>query len=73
MSPLSVPGNPDATVWSVLKRIGPSTLATLSEWTGIPQARLRTHLRSHRDAYCCITKEEAGIKLRLWYTKGPIQ
>jgi hypothetical protein len=50
------------------------TLAGLAYATGIPQARLRTHLRSHRDAYTNETHTTlAGIKLRLWLVIGEIK
>lgn len=70
---LRIPGT-TITVHRFLADLGPSTLAALSGFTGLPQQRLRTHLRSHRDAY----HSEAvilddGIKLRLWRVKGPIE
>jgi hypothetical protein len=68
---LRIPGG-QLTVWAFLKARGPMTLAEITEWTGIPQTRLRTHLKSHRDAYDNLTEDRGGIKVRLWFVKGPI-
>lgn len=62
-----------ATVWSMLHRRGPMTLAALADSTGLTQARLRTHLRAHRDAYGSFPTYVDGVKLRLWHVRGPIE
>jgi phage antirepressor YoqD-like protein len=70
---LRLPGSP-ITVHRYLSASGPMTLAGLAYATGITQARLRTHLRSHRDAYTNETHTTmAGIKLRLWLVIGEIK
>lgn len=69
---LSVPGT-DLSVHTVLAYMGPLTLAALASCTGLTQQRLRTHLRSHRDAYTNEVVDLSGIKMRLWSVKGPIK
>lgn len=62
-----------SSVAGILYYRGPCTLAELSKLTGIPQSRIRTHVRTHRDSYSNETHITAeGIKLRLWSVIGPI-
>ncbi len=61
--------NSQRTVYAFLEANGPMTLSCLASFTGLSQARLRTHVRSHRDAFAStVVIGLDGIKLRVWRT-----
>ena len=64
---------PLPTVHRVLADLGPMTLHALAALTGHSQARLRTHVRAHRDAYANAVITQQGVKLRIWYVCGEIK
>ncbi len=65
--------HPITNVRTVLADMGPMTLQAISRLTGHTQDRLRTHLRSNRDAYDNAVVIQQGVKLRIWYVKGALE